>query len=153
MQSYEPKTVATEAEYRENNSTAGAKRAVYYLKPNGFKFSRNGAEFTEVVLLKDNGQKVELVCAKLPTGDGEFSWDTMSMKNWANFARNTDAILGFIKQYGETAKQRIEQSANACKEQAKTLKVANLSSVEIQAILKSRGYLPTHVEEAMKELA
>lgn len=113
----------------------------------GFTFQRNGATFTEI--RSKDGKGGPMLLAELVDPKGGVKYDVMSPDNWAVMAHNADAILSCRRAYSEGAKARVEAKAGECKTAAETLKGAGLSPVEIQDVLKKRGYAEEHVKAAI----
>jgi hypothetical protein len=114
----------------------------------GFQFNRNGATFTEIKSADGKGNTMLL--AELVDPKGGVKYDVMSADNWSVLAHNADAVVACRRAYQEGAKARLDAKREECKTQAATLKGAGLNTVEVSAILKSRGYAEADVVEAIK---
>lgn len=155
MQPYKSRVAESREAMVKNNETPGAKEIVYFEKKGGFKFSRNGAEFTEVILVvKDKKTGVvsekELIMGELVRPDGTRTWETQSMNNWNAVAHNADAILGCVKHFKEGQKARTEAKAASCLEYVAKAKGFGLSHTAIRAAAIADGFNAEIVDAALK---
>lgn len=126
--------------------------AYYTLIPKekgGFEFDHSGATFREYETT--DGKKSRLIAAELPGAtDGKPRWIVQSIGNWGLYGHNADTICRMLRKYNETAKERLGAKLAECGKAAETLKGAGLSTVEITAILKSRGHAEADIKRALK---
>lgn len=153
-QPYKSRVAESREAMEANNDTPNAKHIAYFVTPNGFRFSRNGAEYRELTLVTTDKagvkRETQIIEGELVRPDGERCWVYQGIQGWRVDAHNADSMIGMVKAYAEGSKARTQEATLKTLEQIKTLRLASLPHAAIVAALKAQGIDSVNADKLVK---